>query len=509
MKTIIAIALFGLVSLNTQAQNNTPGFIKDSLEKYIQQGLKDFNIPGLAIAVVKDGKTIVMKGFGTKAFNNNEPVDENTHFIIASNSKLFTGTAISMLHQNKMLSLDDKVTKYLPYFSLYDKQATNFVTVKDLLCHRLGTKTFQGDFTFWNSNLPSKEIITKMRYMPPSMQFRTEYGYCNSAFLAAGEIIPVVTKGKHSWFSFVQDSILNRVGMSNTYMYTAQLPKSPNHALPHSDQFGDINILPYDKIDNLGPATSMVSCVKDIAKWLQLQLDSGKVAGKQVIPWQVLQRTRDVNIITGSRKSSVYPVHFRGYGLGVFTADYAGHQVYWHTGGAFGYVTNTCFVPEANLGITILTNNDNQSFFEALRYQILDAYLNVPYVNRAAPMLNDKQAGEAATRKDLTSLDSAIAAQKNNPVYFNSLAGVYKHELYGNITISVKNNKAIVQFQHHPDLKATLSFAGGNNFVLEYNNKAYGIFLIPVTVVNNKVKSIAIKANDFVEYDAYEFKKIK
>lgn len=504
------ILLAGTLFLSLLAFTQTPKFISTDIDAYINKGITNFNIPGLAIAVVKDGKTIIMKGFGKKTINSPEPVDENSLFIIASNSKLFTGTALSMLHQNKTINLNDKVTKYLPNFKLYNANSTALVTLKDLLCHRLGTTTFQGDFTFWNSNLTEDEIIYKMRILKPTQQFRADYGYCNSAFLAAGAVIPKVLPGK-TWFSFVHDSILNRIGMTNTFMYTKNLATLPNHAMPHNDAWGKISVIPYDNVDNLGPATSMVSCVKDIAKWLQFQLDSGKINGTQVIPWQVLQRTRDVNIITASRKNTVYPMHFRGYGLGVYTADYAGKQIYWHTGGAFGYVTNTCFVPEENLAITILTNNDNQSFFEALRYQILDAYLqpNAPFINRAEPILNSKILNDQATIKTLTNLEAKIKLKGKMPFNQAALLGTYTNNVYGNITIAKKNADYQINFEHHPNLKATLIYAYDSVCKITYNNIAYGIFEAPLKIENGKIKSISIKASDFVEYDAYEFVKIK
>jgi CubicO group peptidase (beta-lactamase class C family) len=254
--------------------------------------------------------------------------------------------------------------------------------IRDMLCHRLGTKTFQGDFTFWDSNLPKDSIVWKMRYLKPIGQFRQDYGYCNSAFLVAGQILEKVTG--QSWENYVEQNILQPLDMTNTYMNTAGLEQRNNVAYPHNNLYSPLTKIPFDNVDNLGPATSMVSNVKDLSKWIMMQLDSGKFNGKRILPWEVLRNTRDANILTGSRKSTVYPTHFRAYGLGVYTTDYAGKQVYWHTGGAFGMVTNVCFVPEENLGITILTNNDNQSFFEALRYQILDAYLQVPYTDRSA-----------------------------------------------------------------------------------------------------------------------------
>src|SRR5687768_6219912 len=163
--------------------------------------MTDWNIPGLAIAIVKDGKTVVMKGFGVRDLKTMAPVDENTLFMIASNTKLFTGTALALLDTRGRISLDDKITKYFPDFRLYDSLTTKQVTIRDMLTHRIGTKTFQGDFTFWNTNLSRAEIMKRMRLLKPSLIYRQDYGYCNSCFLTAGEVIPKVTG--RQWEQFI------------------------------------------------------------------------------------------------------------------------------------------------------------------------------------------------------------------------------------------------------------------------------------------------------------------
>src|SRR6185436_11643381 len=173
-----------------------------------------------------DGKIAYMRGFGVRNIDTKEPVDENTLFMIASNTKLFTGTALSLLDYRNKLSLNDKVTKYIPDYRLYDSLSTAMVTIKDLLCHRIGTKTFQGDFTFWNTTLKRNEIIKKMRLLKPSQEFRQDYGYCNSCFLTAGEIIPRVTR--QPWEVFVYDSILMPLEMGNTHTLSTGINESKN-----------------------------------------------------------------------------------------------------------------------------------------------------------------------------------------------------------------------------------------------------------------------------------------
>jgi len=265
--------------------------------------------------------------------------------------------------------------------------------------------------------------------------------------------------------------------------------------------------VPYDQWDNLGPAASVISSVNDLSHWLMFQLDSGKYNGKQLMPFSILQKTRDVNIITGSRKSAVLPMHFRGYGLGLFSADYNGRQIFWHTGGAAGMVSNVCFVPEENLGIAILTNNDNQSLFEALRYQVLDAYLGVKYVNRSKQFLPGfekdmkaqlKQINDWKARIKGTLPDAGLAAYE----------GQYSNELYGSITITETKSGLFVKFNSHKDLTARLQYMDNGEWLLQYDNIEYGIFAIQFKTGNGKVLSVDIKANDFVEYDPYTFTKV-
>lgn len=499
------LLLWILFALATAGSAQQPSFIADSLETYISKGMKDWQIPGLAIAIVKDGKVIYMKGYGESNIATHEKVDENTLFMIASNSKLFTGTSLAQLEYNKKLSLNDKVTRYFPDFRLYDNNATEMVTIKDMLTHHLGTKTFQGDFTFWDGNLSRSQIIQRMRTLRPEGQFRQDFGYCNSCFLTAGEIIPKVS-GK-PWEVYVYDSILMPLGMKNTHMLTTGISQRPNVSRPYSTSFtGQLHELPYDQVDNLGPAGSMVSNVKDMAKWLLLQLDSGRYEGQRILPWQVIRRTRDMVTTISSRKSSLYPSHYTGYGLGVFMTDYNGKQVFWHTGGAFGFVTNTCFVPEEKLGITILTNNDNQNFFEALRYQILDAYLGVGYVNRSQQQLPGHQKETEQAVKDLITLKGRV---KGNAAALpiSAYTGEYGNDVYGTIRIKPRGNDLLIQFNGHNNLTAILQYMDKDEWLLEYSNPAFGIFPIKFRIDHGKVQSVDIKASDFVEFDSYLFTK--
>lgn len=504
MKIFFSVCCLTMLLTTAGHSQNNP-FVSDSLTAYIEKGMKDWQIPGLAIAIVKDGKVVLMKGFGERNIQTHEKVDENTLFMIASNSKLFTGTALSQLAYNKKLTLNDKITRYFPDFQLYDKNATAQVTIKDMLSHHIGTKTFQGDFTFWDGNLSRNQIIDRMRLLKPTGLFRQDFGYCNSCFLAAGEIIPKVS-GK-PWEVYVYDSIVLPLGMKNTHMLTSGMPQRPNVSKPYSTSFtGDLHELPYDQVDNLGPAGSMVSNVKDMARWLQLQLDSGRYEGKRILPWPVIRATRDMATVISSRKNSAYPTHYTGYGLGVFMTDYNGKQVFWHTGGAFGFVTNTCFVPEENLGITILTNNDNQNFFEALRYQILDAYLGVPYVNRSLQQLPGHIKETAEAVKNLAAMQARVKGTAPEQA-IAAYTGSYVNEVYGTISITSMADELLITFNSHNNLTAFMRYMDKGEWMLVYSNPAFGVFPAKFSIENKKVISVDIKASDFVEFDSYVFTK--
>ena len=482
-----------------------PSFITDSLDSYIANGLKQWDIPGLAIVIVKDGKIVLMKGYGVRDIKTNEPVDENTLFMIASNSKLFTATSLAQLEYDKKLSLDDKITKYFPGYRVYDSTSTKLLIIRDMLSHHLGTKTFQGDFTFWNSKLSRAAIMDKMKLLKPSQNFRQSFGYCNSCFLTAGEVIQKVS-GK-PWEVYVYDSIMQPLGMTNTHPLGTGMSQMAVASKPYTNNFtGELTELPYDNVDNLAPAGSIVSCVKDLSHWLLLQLDSGKYEGRQILPWAVLQRTRQMQTIISSNKSSILPRHYYGYGLGNFQGDYNGRQFYEHTGGADGFVTNVCFVPEENLGISILTNNDNQDFFEALRYQVLDAYLGVKYVNRSNQFYQFERPDFDTTVAKVKAMQARVKGEKPT-TELKKYVGNYNNELYGPINITQNKNDLLIHFYNTKNLTATLQYMDNDEWLMTYSNIAFGIFPLKFKITNGKVISMDVKVNDFLEYDPYTFVK--
>ncbi len=483
-----------------------PKFVTDSLDAYVERGLRDWNIPGLSLAIVKNGQVVLAKGYGRRELGKPDQVDEHTLFMIGSNTKAFTATALALLEAEGKLSLNDPVTKYLPDFKLYDACATQQATLSDLLCHRSGLRTFQGDFTYWTSNLSRKEVIQKFGLNVPPYGFRTRYGYCNAAFVTAGEVVPAASGGT-SWEGFIRERIFKPLKMGRALALSAEIPTAENRAVSHTWVEGKLVKLPYPLIDNLAPAGSLSLSAREHANWLLMQLDTGKFEGKQVIPKSAILKTWQPQIVVSANKSGLTPNQFGLYGLGWLVQDYAGRRVISHTGGVDGFVSSTCFLPEERLGILVFTNTDANGFYDALRLQLQDAFLAQPYQNYSGIFLKGFRQNDQADRDRIANLRKTAAGTPKPALPLSAYAGRYENPVYGFSEIKVENGGLVLNFEHHPNLGTPLQALGENRFLAAYPNPTMGTHPVPFKVEGGKVVSMDVKVNDFVEYGGYSFVK--
>jgi CubicO group peptidase (beta-lactamase class C family) len=502
----IGIILFAGISKAQKIDRSS--FITDSLDIYINRAVTNWRIPGAAVCIVKDNRIVMMKGFGIKELGLNNKVDESTLFMIGSNSKAFTATAIAMLANDKKLSLDDKVTKYLPDFKLESKPATELVTVRDLLCHRLGFQTFQGDFTFYNSNLSRNDIIGKLGSLKTAYPFRTKWGYTNSAFLTAGEIIPRVS-GK-PWEVFLKDNIFAPLGMTNTVALTADMPKSLNRTAAHTIVDGRLVAIPYGQLDNMAAAMSICSSISDMSKWVMALLDDGKVGNRQIIPAAAIAATREPQDFVKTIRHLNGENNFELYGLGWFLQDYSGHRIVMHDGGVNGYVSSVTLVPQDHLGIVILTNTDQNSLYEALRWEIMDSYFKLPYRNYSDAYLSFYKTNQANDQQVDKRLRDSVLLKRPTTLPLNAYTGKYFNDLYGNMSITIggEQDQLQLRFEHHPKMFATAQPLGGNRFYVVFSDPELGKAVFPFMVTNGKAVGLRVKVADFIEHNSYDFKRI-
>ncbi|MBC7863325.1 MAG: serine hydrolase [Bacteroidia bacterium] len=505
MSRKISNLLFSLFFVGFSFSQNS--FVKDSLDRYIDREIKRWQIPGVAVAIIKDTQVVYMKGFGYSNIETKKKVNETTLFQIASNSKAFTGTSLAILEYQKKLSLQDKVIKRLPYFKLKEDYPTQQTTIADLLSHKIGFSTFQSDFLNWGCNMTRKQLIENMRNVTPSYGFREKFGYCNVAFLTAGEIIPAVCDT--SWDDFLKYRFFEPLKMTRTSTSFSKIEADENACLPYTMYEGKLYRLARANVDNLGPAASINSCVKDLSNWLIAQVNLGKFEGNNVIPAEALLRTRESNTIIRSRGDEANKNYFETYGLGWFMKDYHGSKVIWHDGGADGFVTTTCFLPNEKIGIVVLTNTDASGFYGDLRDMIIDAYLNVPYTNYSTLDYNQTKYYKGLDDAEQNKWREQADKKEKWKLDQKKLEGEYKNEVYGKVTIKMANGQLEVLFEHHPLLSASLEYLEGNKFLCTYSNPTYGIKQADVTLEKEKVKGITLRVNSFLDYGEYLFLKIK
>lgn len=510
MKKLLSLFIAGTLSvLSVCAQNaDRSKFISDSLQTYINKALTDWRIPGAAVCIVKDNKVVMMRGYGVKELGLNNRVDENTLFMIGSNTKAFTATALAMLQTQKKLSLDDKITKYIPSFKLDNAAAGEMTTVRDLLCHRIGFMTFQGDFTFYNTDLTREQIIAKMALVKAKYPFRTTWGYTNSAFLTAGQVIPAVTS--RSWESWIKDYIFAPLGMGNTIALTKQMPGAFNKTAAHTIVDGRLTAIPYCQIDGLAPAGAISSSANDLSKWVLCLLNNGKVGNRQIIPEAAIEATREPQDVVGNIGFLNGEKDYQLYGLGWFLTTYAGHRIVMHGGGVNGYLSSVTLIPDEHLGIIVLTNTDQNEFFNALRWDVMDAYFKLPYHNYNDFFLKRFKAHESSELALDRRRHDTIAMNHPAALPLSAYAGKYYNELYGNMTVTVGDaNDLDMRFEHHTRMYAHLQALGGNRFYVTFSDPELGKAVFPFTVNNGVVNSVRVKVADFVEYTPYDFKKVQ
>lgn len=506
-RSFIVILCLLLLSTAGAQTDAVPSFVKDSLDHYVDRALEEWPIPGVAVGIVKNGKVILLKGYGTREMGAPEKVDENTLFMIGSNTKAITATALAMLDAEKKLSLDDKVQKWLPDFKLYDPWVAKETNIRDLLCHRLGFETFQGDFMFFDSDLSTAQMREKMSMIKPLYSFRSKWGYTNSAFMTAGEIIPKVT-GK-TWAEYLKEKIFTPLGMHNTLALSKDISAAANKATAHTVVSGELKKIPYGRLDAMSPAGSVSSSVHDMSRWMLMLLDNGKLEGKEIVPASALAQTWLPHSILGNGGAPFNRGHFSLYGLGWFMEEYEGRKIISHTGGINGFVTSVTLLPEEKLGIVVLTNTDANGFFQALNWEIRDAYLGLPYRNYQKMAMGMQKAQVERQEKEWKLKKDTIEMRPVTALPLSAFAGTYRHSIYGLMQIMIKENKLVAIFEHHSGRFAELGALGGSRFFAEFNDPIYGKKVWPFTVKDGKVKSVTVTVADFVEFTPYEFIKIK
>ena len=457
-----------------------------NLDADVARVMQTFDVPGIAIAIVKDGKVIATRGFGVRKLGQPEAVDGKTLFEIASNSKAFTAAALAMLVDEGTLAWDDPVTRHLPEFQMFDAYVTHEMTVRDLLTHRSGFGLGAGDLLWWPSTrFSTDEIIEKLRYIRPATSFRASYAYDNLLYIVAGKI--VAKKSGKSWGETVRSSILQPLGMTATTTSLAENAGNPNVANPHSKIDGKIAAVKAMPVPNAVGAVGINTNAEDIARWMTVLLDGGELKsagkdaqGKAPRLFSAAQSREMWTAQTPIRISEPVPAlaatrpNFFAYGLGFQLRDYHGMKLALHGGALQGFYTRVLLVPEAQLGIAILTNAESGGALTALQYRLLDQYMGAAPSDWVKLVSETENAAHAKELARQNSAQGTRAATSQPSLALAAYDGAYQDAWYGKATIQSVGAKHVISFAMTPDLTGELEHFQHDTFIVRWKERNFG-----------------------------------
>ena len=477
------------------------------IDAYANTVIQTHGGPGMAIAIVKDDKVVFAKGYGTRELGKAAPVDADTVFAIASNSKAFTTAALAMLVDEKKIAWNDKVSKYLPDFQLYDPFVTSELTIRDLVTHRVGLDTFSGDLLWYETNFGSDEILQRVRHLKPVSSFRTQFGYQNLMFIAAGKVIEKVS-GK-PWCGFITERILTPLGMSRTRCSIKTLPD--NSAFPHNESGGTLRVLHRGNVDGAYSAAALNSTVNDLSKWIRTQLGKGKFEGKQLFSeaqaWGMHQPFLAQQISEAGWKNNPTR-HFTGVASGWFVYDYHGKKIINHSGGLDGMLSYTHLIPEENVGFVVLTNSEYPAF-TVMASKVRDVFVGAPKRDWSGEALEQAKRNKAAADEETKKADAARVANTRPTLVLKDYAGSYSDDLYGAINIAEENGRLVMRFSRSPNFVADLEHWHYDTFQIKWRpSVAYNFprgFVTFTIDKNGKTDELKIDQpnNDFWFYELH------
>jgi CubicO group peptidase (beta-lactamase class C family) len=471
MRLAIFLAVYAATPLRLYAQAATP---PADFDKYVASVMAAFEVPGVSVAIVKDGKVVLAKGYGVRKLGDPAPVDAETLFGIASNTKAFTATALGMLVEEGKIEWDAPVVRYLPAFALSDPYVTHELTVRDLLVHRSGLGLGAGDLLWWPpSTYNRKEVAQRLRYIPLATSFRSAYAYDNVLYLVAGEVIE--TMSGMSWEDFVTRRILTPLGMTGSNVHHSAAGNGGDVATTHALVDGKLRVIAPFASDNTNPAGGINAGANDMAKWMIAQLDSGRVGDKRL--WSQRTARNLWSIVTPipiGGPPAEFPAmraSFNGYGLGFGIRDYRGRKLLTHTGGLPGYVSRVAMVPDLKAGVAVLTNAESTPAFDAIVNRVLDQFLGA----------NDTD-WLAGFRKIVAREDSTLKAEATQSVASRNTAsrpslppakyaGTYHDSWYGDVTISEEGGKLVMRFTKSPQLVGDMEHWQYDSFLVKWRDR--------------------------------------
>ncbi len=475
MRGLFLILIAGLIGPGTllAATGNAATPLPPGFDELAEQVRARFAIPGIAVAVVHDGRVVLARGYGEQRLGGDTRVNERTRFPIASNTKAFTGTALALLVEDGRLAWDDPVVKHLPDFALNDPYVTAHLTVRDLLVHNSGLPLGGGDLLWWpETRYDMDELIHRLRHVPLTGGFRAGYAYDNVLYGVAGKLTEVVSGRR--WSDFVGRRILKPLGMSDTRFLGPGTAAGRNTASPHAEIDGVVQtIAPFESSKALA-AGGLVPSARDMARWLQVQLAGGAIDGEQRLfsaatsrdLWSIVTPmpvTEPPCEIAALRKQ------FSGYALGFAVEDYRGERIVRHGGGLPGYVSEVLMVPGRKLGIAVMTNQQVHAGIIVLSRSLLDHVMGAQDTDWL-PVMSACHASRWAEYRRARDAVTAAREEGTAALPDERLIGLYRDAWYGDIEIRQGASGLELDFLATPQLLGDMSHWHYNSYRVRWRN---------------------------------------
>jgi CubicO group peptidase (beta-lactamase class C family) len=430
---LIAIGLFVQpLLINAQKKDDNP---LNGFDSFVESTLKDWNVPGVGITIVKDGEVILTKGYGYADVDGKRKVDDKTLFAIGSSSKAFTAASVMQLVDAKKLDLDKPVIHYLPDFKLFNDYATQHITARDLLCHRSGLP--RHDLAWYGSDASREVLYGRLRYLEPTAELRETWQYQNLMYMTAGYLVGQI-EGE-SWEKTVKRSIFEPLGMKSTNFSVNDMKKMSNHALPYQEEDGKVKLMEFRNIDAVAPAGAINSNAEDMAKWLQLLLNEGEFGKNQVLSAASLKEMYKPQMVMPGDISQD-EIFYTSYGLGWMLTAYRGNLRVEHGGNIDGFTTSVCFMPRDGIGVVVMANMNGTPFNQIIRNNVIDRLLGGEIKDWNSVLLEKRKEMLEASKIDIKQED--IVQRKGTKPSFDlkEYVGKYEHSGYGILEITIKND---------------------------------------------------------------------
>jgi CubicO group peptidase (beta-lactamase class C family) len=459
------------------------------LDVYIEAAMQQWQVPGLAIAVVRNDTVIYERGFGVREQGRSEPVDEHTLFAIASTTKAMTVAGLGMLVDEGRLDWDDAVAKYLPGLQIGDAYVTRELTVRDLLTHRTGIA--RSDNLWIAGPFDRAEVLRRARYLPQSNAFRTTYGYQNIMYIAAGELLGAVAG--MSWDEFMEERVFRSLGMRRSTTRADVVATRDNVASSHIRVDGQVEAVERRNYDNIGGAGAAFSSVHEMAQWLRMHLNGGTYRGMRLLDEATLREIHSPQTVMRSDTVGrrLFPTtHFRAYGLGWNLQDYHGRKLVHHSGSLNWTRTHVGMVPEEGIGVVVIANLSSSNLQHALMYRVFDALMNIAPTDWSAEYLAlANRSGGSVTDADDTRVRDTTPS-----LALADYAGRYTSELYGDLQLALEDGQLVLRYA--PDYIADLEHWHHDTFRARWRRRGFGSALATFAL-DHRGRAVSVEVAGF------------